>query len=139
MSVLESVLLPEPFGPMTACTSPRLRPSETPRRISRPSTATCRSLISKSANLLPLSSGDVVRAARVAIAEPAGADDRGPEEPPVQVLLVPAGMAAAGGDVLDRAVAVSKLEPAVGSFHQLGHVTALARQPDQLADAFREV
>src|SRR5215470_10792849 len=106
MRVLDSVLFPDPLGPMTACTSPRLRPSETPRRISRPSTATCRSLISKSANLLPLSGGDVIRAARVAVAEPARADDCGSEEPPVQVLLVPAGVAAASGDVLDRAVAV---------------------------------
>src|SRR5437660_1235360 len=106
MSVLDSVLLPEPFGPMTACTSPRFKPSEIPRRISRPSTATCRSLISKSANFLPLSSGDVIRAARVAGAEPARADDRGPQEPAVEVLLLPARVATTGGDVLDRAVAV---------------------------------
>src|SRR5215472_9196403 len=123
MSVLDRVLLPDPFGPMTACTSPRLRPSETPRSISRPSTETCRSLISKSANVFPLSAGDVIGAARVAGPEPARTDDWGPEEPPVEVLLLPAGVAAAGGDVLDGAVAVSKLEPAVGRLQQLGHVT----------------
>src|SRR5438270_2485327 len=49
MSVWESVLLPDPFGPITACTSPLLTASETPLRISRPSTLTRRSLISKSA------------------------------------------------------------------------------------------
>src|SRR5712692_7993890 len=49
MSVCESVLLPDPLGPITACTSPLLTESETPLRISRPSTLTRRSLISKSA------------------------------------------------------------------------------------------
>src|SRR6267143_825749 len=49
MRVCESVLLPEPFGPITAWTSPRLTESDTPLRISRPSTLTRRSLISKSA------------------------------------------------------------------------------------------
>src|SRR5205823_4951030 len=49
MRVCESVLLPDPLGPMTACTSPLLTESDTPLRISRPSTLTRRSLISKSA------------------------------------------------------------------------------------------
>src|SRR5712691_864290 len=49
MRVCDSVLLPEPFGPITACTSPLLTESDTPLRISRPSTLTRRSLISKSA------------------------------------------------------------------------------------------
>src|SRR2546428_100686 len=47
--VCDSVLLPDPFGPITACTSPLLTDSDTPLRISRPSTLTRRSLISKSA------------------------------------------------------------------------------------------
>src|SRR5215469_8828825 len=139
MRVLESVLLPDPLGPMTVCTSPRLKPSETPRRISRPSTETCRSLISKSANVFPLSVGDVVGAARIAVAEPARPDDRRPEQPPVQVLLLPAGIPAAGGDVLDGTVAVSELESAVGCLEQFGHVTVFAREPDQFADTLREV
>src|SRR6266536_1706898 len=103
---------------MTACTSPRFSPSEMPRRISRPSTETCRSLISKSANFLPLSCGDVVGAARVAGSEPARAGDQGAQQPLVDVLLVPARMAAAGGDVLDGAVAVPELEGAVGLLYE---------------------
>src|SRR5215471_4702449 len=138
--VLESVLLPEPLGPMTACTSPRLSPSETPRRISRPSTETCRSWISKSANFLPLSVGvDVVGAARVAGAQPRRAGDRGAQQPPVHVQLVPAGVAAARGDVLDGTVAVPELELAVRALDQLGHVALLPGQPDQLANAVGEV
>src|SRR5215831_251222 len=81
---------------------------------------------------------NVVGAARVALGEPARADDRGSEEPPVQVLLLPAGVAGPRRDVLDGAVAVSKLEPAVRRLQQLGHVTALARQPDELADPLLE-
>src|SRR4030081_2945371 len=42
----ESVDLPEPFGPMMACTSPSLTVSESPWRISRSSTRTCRFLTS---------------------------------------------------------------------------------------------
>src|ERR1700730_10084769 len=38
--------LPEPFGPMIACTSPGLTVSDSPWRISRSSTRTCRSLTS---------------------------------------------------------------------------------------------
>src|SRR5260370_20821861 len=45
----ESVFLAEPLGPITACTTPLLTESDTPLRISRPSTLTRRSLISKSA------------------------------------------------------------------------------------------
>src|SRR5216683_4787023 len=43
-----SVDLPEPFGPMMACTSPLFTVSESPWRISRSSTRTCRSLTSSS-------------------------------------------------------------------------------------------
>ena len=46
-----SVDLPEPFGPMIACTSPELMVRSTPRRISLApasvSTETCRSRISR--------------------------------------------------------------------------------------------
>src|SRR3954453_3922714 len=42
----ESVDLPEPFGPMIACTSPGLTVSDSPWRISRSSTRTCRFLTS---------------------------------------------------------------------------------------------
>src|SRR6267154_574813 len=42
----ESVDLPEPFGPMMACTWPLLTVSESPWRISRSSTRTCRFLTS---------------------------------------------------------------------------------------------
>src|SRR6266536_2242258 len=123
---------------MTACTSPRLRPSETPFRISRPSTATRRSSISNSANFLPLS-GDVVRAAGVAGAQPGGAGDHGSQQPLVDVLLVPAGVSAPGGDVLDRAVAVTELELTVRALTQLRHVSLLGGQAGQLADARVEV
>src|ERR1700738_5503548 len=44
----DSVDLPEPFGPMMACTSPLFTVSESPWRISRSSTRTCRSLTSSS-------------------------------------------------------------------------------------------
>src|ERR1039457_2950262 len=42
----ESVDLPEPFGPMMACTSPLFTVSDSPWRISRSSTRTCRFLTS---------------------------------------------------------------------------------------------
>src|SRR2546423_1165855 len=123
---------------MTACTSPLLIPSETPFRISRPSTATCRSLISKSANFLPLC-GDVISAAGVSGAQPGGGGDRRPQQPPVGVLLEPAWVPGPGGDVLDRAVAVPELEPAAGALDHLGHVTELAGEPRQLAHPAFEV
>src|SRR5262245_57655598 len=51
----DSVDLPEPFGPMMACTSPGFTVSDSPWRISRSSTRTCRSLTSSNdINLLPL-------------------------------------------------------------------------------------
>src|SRR6187551_2841398 len=42
----DSVDLPEPFGPMIACTSPGFTVSDSPWRISRSSTRTFRSLTS---------------------------------------------------------------------------------------------
>src|ERR1700716_1354249 len=44
----DSVDLPEPFGPMIACTSPGLTVSDRPWRISRSSTRTCKFLTSSS-------------------------------------------------------------------------------------------
>src|SRR5260221_6670195 len=46
MIASESVLLPEPFGPMIACASPLRTTRSIPLRISLPSTETWRSLIS---------------------------------------------------------------------------------------------
>src|SRR4051812_31572671 len=45
MSTCESVDLPEPFGPMSACTSPERTSRSTPRRISCPATVACRFVI----------------------------------------------------------------------------------------------
>src|SRR5438445_5944019 len=50
MTVSASVLLPEPFGPMIACTSPLRTTRSIPFRISLPSTVTCRSLMTRSGN-----------------------------------------------------------------------------------------
>src|SRR5438093_12606727 len=47
MIASESVLLPEPFGPMIACTEPLSTASSIPFRIVLPSTLTTRSLISR--------------------------------------------------------------------------------------------
>src|SRR5437763_2639129 len=123
---------------MTACTSPLSTASETPFRISRPSTATCRSLISKSANFLPLRI-DVVGAAGVARAQPRGPGDRRPEQPFVRVVLVPARGAGSRGHVLDRAVAVAELEPPARPVDHLGHVPELAGQARQLPHPALEV
>src|SRR5213592_1509518 len=47
MIASESVLLPEPFGPMIACTEPLSTTRSIPFRIVLPSTLTTRSLISR--------------------------------------------------------------------------------------------
>src|SRR6266571_4161315 len=54
-STWASVLFPEPFGPMMACTSPARTVRSTPRRISRPSTEAWRFFISSMACLRPRS------------------------------------------------------------------------------------
>src|SRR5262249_28843849 len=111
----------------------------------RPSTATCRSLISKSANFLPLCSGeafvalDLVCAIRVAGTHPRGSRDRHPQQALVKLLLVAAGVAPSRGHFQVRAVSVAELKSAVGAFDELGHVTLLSRQPRQLPDPLREV
>src|SRR5581483_4745322 len=51
MIVRASVLLPEPFGPMIACTCPLLTTRSIPFRIGFPSTSTWRSVISRSGTL----------------------------------------------------------------------------------------
>src|ERR1700687_2036779 len=50
MTVRASVLLPDPFGPMIACTSPLRTTRSIPFRISLPSTFTWRSLMTRSGN-----------------------------------------------------------------------------------------
>src|SRR6266545_7226738 len=50
MTVSASVLLPEPLGPMIACTSPLRTTRSIPFRISFPSTFTWRSLMTRSGN-----------------------------------------------------------------------------------------
>src|SRR5690242_21859484 len=105
MSVCERVDLPDPFGPITACTSPLLIASETPLRICRPSTLARRSLISKSANSLfallhfcaPCARpahhvGAVVRR----LSHPCGSRHLGAQEPLVHLLLVHARQAQIG-------------------------------------------
>src|SRR5579875_3244583 len=109
MSAQESVLLPEPLGPITACTSPLFKARETPFRISRPSTLTCRFRISKSAKFLPLSS-DLVGAAGIPCRQPGSSSHGSTQESLVDVLLMPTGVAGANRDVLDGAVAVPELE-----------------------------
>src|SRR5262249_51449122 len=59
-----SVLLPEPFGPMIACTSPAPKDRSIPRRISRPSVSrACKLLISSI--FIPLLIPDRGRLARM--------------------------------------------------------------------------
>src|SRR5262249_25964516 len=130
---------------MTACTSPRLKPSETPLRISRPSTLTCRSLISKSANVPPVGAGeaslprDLVGAGRVTCTQPGRSREHRPQHSFVDLLLVPAGMAASRGAVLDGAVAVPQLNPTVGALDHLRHVTLLRCQLRQRTRPFLQV
>src|SRR6267143_381825 len=50
MTVSASVLLPDPFGPMIACTSPLRTTRSIPFRISLPSTLTWRSSMTRSGN-----------------------------------------------------------------------------------------
>src|ERR1700704_3741474 len=112
MRVWERVDLPEPLGPMTACTSPLLMLSVTPLRISLPSTLARRSRISKSANSL-LALLDFISAVACRLAHPCGSGHRRPQQALVHLLLVQAWEAGAGGHVLDGAVAVADREPAL--------------------------
>src|SRR5260370_3208930 len=110
MSVWERVDLPEPLGPITACTSPLLMASVTPLRISLPSTLARRSRISKSANF-PSALLDFICTVGRLLAHPRRPVDGDPQQPLVHLLFVHAGQAGAGGDVLEGAVAVSGRRP----------------------------
>src|SRR6266550_5541092 len=134
MSVCDSVDLPEPFGPITACTSPLEMPRETPLRICRPSTLARRSLISKSANCL-LALLHHVCAVVGRLGHPRRPRHLSAEEALVHLLLVDAGQAGAGGDVLDGAVAVADRKTSVTDLHHLGHVAVLGGKPRELANA----
>src|ERR1700704_6071780 len=112
---------------MTACTSPLSMPSEIPFRISRLSTLTCRSLISRSAMNLPFHlflGPDDICAGGVLVRQPGRPLDGGPQQPLVHRLLAVAGMTGLGGDIADRAVAVPDRERAVSIVHDFGHVAA---------------
>src|SRR2546428_742094 len=132
MSVCESVDLPEPFGPITACTSPLEMLSETPFRICRPSTLARRSLISKSANLLFVLLHDV-GAVVGSLSHPRRASHIRAEKPFVHVLLVDARQAGAGGTVGEGAVAGAEGERAAADPAPLGHVPVLRRETGKLA------
>src|SRR2546422_11113301 len=119
MSVWESVDLPEPLGPITACTSPLLMASVTPFRISLPSTLARRSRISKSANSLLLLLY-FVRTVRRRLGHPGRAAHGCAQEALIHLLLVVAGQPGAGGDVLDRAVAVADRGPTPPKLPHLG-------------------
>src|SRR5437879_13296509 len=93
--------LPEPFVPITSCTSPFAMLSETPFRIWRPSTLARRSLISKSANFL-FALLHHVCAVIGGFSHPRRPSHVCPEKPLVNVLLVEAWQAGGGGGVLDR-------------------------------------
>src|SRR5579859_766676 len=137
-SAYESVDLPDPFGPITACTSPLLMARVTPLRISLPSTLARRSRISKSANLvLPLL--DFIGAVRGRLAQPRGSLDRSAQKALVHVPLVLARQGRAAGHVLDGAVAVADGQPALGQRDHLGHVPVLGRQLSQFAHPGLEV
>src|SRR5919106_1727204 len=82
MSVLARVLLPEPFGPMTACTSPAGISSESPLTIGLPSTDTCRSSILSTAPfaviLAPVANLRVSSVSRAGLLPAASLDCLGP-------------------------------------------------------------
>src|SRR5258708_6547476 len=134
MSAYESVDLPDPFGPITACTSPLLMERVTPLRISLPSTLARRSRISKSANSVSLLLHFVCAVGR-GLPQPCGPLDRRPQQALVHLLLVLARQRGAAGHVLDRAVAVAEREPTVGQLDDLGPMPVLGRKLFQLTDA----
>src|SRR2546426_2689163 len=132
MSVCDSVDLPEPFGPITACTSPFAMLSETPFRIWRPSTLARRSLISKSANFL-FALLHHVCAVVGGLGHPRRTSHVCPEEPLVHVLLVDARQAGAGGHVLDGAVAVADRGASPARLDHLRPVAVLRGEAGALA------
>src|SRR4029077_17904213 len=106
MSVCESVDLPEPLGPITACTSPLLMASVTPLRISLPSTLARSSRTVKSATSL-ITSLDFICAVVRRLTHPCGPGHRRTQQPLVHLLLVYAWQPRAGSDVLDGAGTVA--------------------------------
>src|SRR5258708_22910561 len=115
-------------------TSPLLIDRVTPLRICLPSTLALRSLISKSANF---SSAllDFICAIVGRFGHPGGPRDGGSQEPLVHLLLVHAGQAGAGGDVLDGAVAVADPESTLRHLHHPGHVAMPGGEPGPPPDA----
>src|SRR6266568_5247029 len=102
----ERVDLPEPFGPITACTSPLLMERVTPLRIGLPSTLACRSRISKSANLV-IALLHLIGAVGRGLSQPRRPLHRRAQQALVHLLLVLARERRPGRHVLDRAVAVA--------------------------------
>src|ERR1700680_1827686 len=78
---------------------------------------------------------DFVSAIWRGLAHPCRPDHIRAQQTLVHLLLVLAGETGAGGDVLDRAVAVTDREPTLRKFNHLGHVTVLGGKLRQLADA----
>src|SRR6266849_9296583 len=138
ISAYDSVDLPDPFGPMTACTSPLLMASVTPLRISLPSTLARRSRISKSANsLAPFL--HLICAVRRGLSHPRRALHRSTQQALVHLLFVLARQRRPHRDVLDRTVAVPDREPASRQLDDLRHVAVLGGEPSQLAHARVEI
>src|SRR5579859_4835463 len=129
----ESVDLPEPFGPITACTSPLLMARVTPFRIGLPSTLACRSRISKSANFA-IALLHLISAVCRCLSQPRRPFHRRAKQALVHLLLVLARERGPSGHVLDGAVAVADRQAASGQLDHLGHVPVLGREPGQLAD-----
>src|SRR6266567_3721488 len=138
MRVCERVDLPDPFGPMTACTSPLLMASVTPLRISLPSTLARRSRISKSANsIAPFL--HLICAVRRGLSHPRRALHRCTQQALIHLLFVLARQRRPHRDVLNRTVAVPDRETAFWQLDDLRHVAVLGGEPRQLAHACVEI
>src|SRR5579859_873813 len=137
-SAYDSVDLPDPFGPITACTSPLLMERVTPLRISLPSTLARRFLISKSANFL-IALLHLICAVDRGLSQPRRPLHRRAQQALVHLLLVLARQRRPGRHVLDGAVAVADRQATSGNLDHLGHVPVLGRKPGQLADPFVEI
>src|ERR1700719_2808071 len=134
----ESVDLPDPFGPITACTSPLLMARVTPLRISLPSTLARRSRISKSANFV-IALLHLIGAVGRGLSQPRRPLHRCAQQALVHLLLVLARQRGSGGHVLDGAVAVADRQPTLRKLDHLGHVPVLGREPGQLANSRIEI
>src|SRR5579859_1926691 len=134
----ESVDLPDPFGPITACTSPLLMDRVTPLRIGLPSTLACRSRISKSANFV-IALLHLISAVGRGLSQPRRPLHRRAKQALVHLLLVLARERGPSGHVLDGAVAVAYRQAAARKLDHFGHVSVLGRKPGQLADPLIEI